>query len=39
MKKYVSPEIEITKAEAMDVMNGSAAEVDVIIDVAELFGQ
>lgn len=39
MKKYVSPEIEITKAEAMDVMNGSAVGNDVIIDVKDLFGE
>ena len=39
MKKYVPPEIEITKAEAMDVMNGSAVGMDVIIDVKDLFAE
>lgn len=34
MKKYVSPEIEITKVEALDILNGS--EVD--MDVEDLFG-
>ena len=38
MKKYTSPEIEIVKAEAMDVMNGSAS-VDTDMDVEELFPQ
>lgn len=35
LKKYTSPEIEITKAEALDVLNGSGTDTD--IPVGDLF--
>lgn len=38
LKKYVAPELEITKAEAVDVLNGSAEGEDTFIDVGDLFG-
>ena len=38
MKKYVSPEIEITKVEVLDILNGSEVDMNVggLFDI-ELF--